>query len=68
MDNPIPAQALTELFEQFEDFRRAYDPKGMKPSEFDTYGATIRTLRGFLGSYFDLVAFVRDLRLPDPDK
>ena len=68
MENPIPAQALTELSEQFEDFRRAYDPKGMKPSEFDGYGATVRTLRGFLRSYFDLVDFVRDLRLPNPDK
>jgi len=67
MDNPVPAQALTELSEQFEDFRRAYDPKGMKPSEFDTYGATVRTLRSFLQSYYDLVNFIRDLRLPNPD-
>jgi transaldolase len=68
MDDPVPAQALTELSEQFEDFRRAYDPKGMKPSEFDGYGATVRTLRGFLRSYYDLIDFVRDLRLPNPDK
>ena len=68
MDNPVPAPILTELLEQFEDFRRAYDPKGMKPSEFDTYGATVRTLRGFLGSYYDLIGFVRDKRLPNPDK
>jgi transaldolase len=27
MDNPVPAQALTELSEQFEDFRRATIPK-----------------------------------------
>jgi len=67
MDHPVPVQALTELSEQFEDFRRAYDPKGMKPSEFDTYGATVRTLRSFLQSYYDLIAFIRDLRLPNPD-
>ena len=31
------------------------------------YGATVRTLRGFIGSYHDLVAMVRDFMLPDPD-
>lgn len=67
MDNPIPPRALSELSEQFEDFRRAYDPKGMKPSEFDYFGATARTLRTFLSSYYDLIGFVRDLRLPNPD-
>lgn len=50
-----------------EDFRRAYDPNGMKPSEFDTFGATARTMRTFIGSYYDLVGFIRDLRLPNPD-
>ncbi len=67
MDNPIPAAVMSELTEQFEDFRRAYEPDGLKPSEFDTYGATARTLRTFLSSYNDLVAFIRDLRLPNPD-
>ena len=67
MDNPVPARALSELSEQFADFRRAYDPKGMKPSEFDHFGATARTLRTFLSSYYDLIGFVRDLRLPNPD-
>jgi hypothetical protein len=35
----------------------------MKPSEFDEFGATVRTLRTFIGSYYDLVGIVRDLRL-----
>ncbi len=68
IDNPVPAQALTELSEQFEDFRRAYDPKGMKPAEFDTFGATRRTLRAFLDSYYGLLSFLRDMRIPNPDK
>jgi transaldolase len=67
MDNPVPAQALAELTEQFEDFRKAYDPAGLKPSEFDTFGATVRTLRTFIGSYYDLLGTIRDLRLPNPD-
>jgi transaldolase len=68
MDHPVPAPVLTELSEQLEDFRKAYDPKGLKPSEFDTYGATTRTLRGFLSSYYELIGFIRDMRMPNPDK
>jgi transaldolase len=68
IDDPVPAQAMTELSEQFEDFRRAFDPKGMKPSEFDGFGATRRTLRTFLESYYGLIGFIRDLRIPNPDR
>jgi transaldolase len=67
MDNPVPAQVLAELGEQFADFRKAYDPRGLSPAEFDSYGATARTLRAFLTSYYELIAFIRDLRLPNPD-
>lgn len=68
IDQPVPAQALSELSEQLEDFRRAYDPKGMKPHEFDGFGATRRTLRTFLESYYGLLGLIRDLRIPNPDK
>jgi transaldolase len=67
MQNAVPAHILSELTEQFQDFRRAYDPRGLEISEFDSYGATVRTLRTFLGSYYDLLGFVRDRRLPNPD-
>ena len=40
---------------------------GLKVSEFDHFGAAARTLRTFLGAYFDLVGVIRDLRLPNPD-
>ena len=33
----------------------------------DGYGATVRTLRQFIGSYHDLVGAVRDIVLPNPD-
>ena len=39
----------------------------MSTEEFDTYGATVRTLRGFIASYQDLVAVIRDFMLPNPD-
>jgi transaldolase len=68
MENPVPERALDELRRNFPDFRRAYEPDGMTPAEFDSYGATVRTLRGFIGSYQDLVAVVREFMLPNPDK
>jgi transaldolase len=36
--------------------------------EFDSYGATVRTLRSFISSYYELLSFVREFMLPDPDK
>ena len=67
MDDPVPAAIVDELYRRFPDFRRAYDVDGMNPEEFDSYGATARTLRGFIASYHDLVAVIRDFMLPDPD-
>lgn len=58
---------LDTLYEKFADFRRAYDEDGLTPAEFDTFGPTVRTLRGFIGSYHDLVAVIRDIMLPNPD-
>ena len=54
--------------ERIPDFSRAYDPDGLTPDEFDDFGPTVRTLRGFIGSYHDLQATIRDEMLPDPDK
>jgi transaldolase len=67
-DDPVPAQALEELRAKVPDFVRAYEPDGMTVAEFDDYGATRRTLRGFIASYQDLVATIRDFMLPDPDR
>jgi transaldolase len=67
IDDPVPADALGELLDQFPDFRRAYEPDGLSVDEFDSYGATRRTLRGFIGSYQDLVAVIRDFMIPNPD-
>jgi transaldolase len=67
-DEPVPEQALEELTAKVPDFVRAYEPEGMAIDEFDDYGATRRTLRGFIASYQDLVATIRDFMLPDPDR
>ena len=64
---PVPEEIIKSLLDHFEDFRKAYYPDGMTIDEFDSYGATVRTLRGFIGSYHDLVGVVRDFMLPNPD-
>lgn len=66
-DLPADDRAVAELYRAVPDFRRAYDMDGMTVQEFDAYGATVRTLRGFIASYHELVATVRDFMLPNPD-
>jgi transaldolase len=68
IDNPVPAEIVDSLQAHFPDFRRAYAPDGLSVDEFDGYGATVRTLRGFIASYHDLVATIRDAMLPNPDR
>ena len=58
MDTPVPQQWLDELM-TIDEFRRAYEPDGMKPEEFQHYGAFLRTINQFLGSYAGLVELVR---------
>jgi transaldolase len=68
IDNPVPPEIVDSLQAHFPDFRRAYAPDGLSIDEFDGYGATVRTLRGFIASYHDLVATIRDAMLPNPDR
>ncbi len=67
MEVPVDPAIVTELLERVPDFRRAYAPDGLAIGEFDSFGATARTLRGFIKSYHDLLGTVRDVMLPDPD-
>jgi transaldolase len=67
MEEPVDPALVDDLLRRIPDFRRAYEPDGMTPPEFDTFGATVRTLRTFIASYHDLQAAIRDLMLPNPD-
>lgn len=60
--DPTVMKALLEI----PEFRRAYDPDGMSIEEFETFGATVRTLRGFMQSDEDLDGLVRDVIMPQP--
>jgi transaldolase len=66
-DDPVPVRHVDELMEGVPEFVKAYEPDGLSVSDFDMYGATVRTLRTFIGSYWDLVRTIDDLLLPDPD-
>ncbi len=67
MDVPVDPAYVAELYERVPDFRRAYEPDGMTPDEFEAFGASARTLRAFVTSYHDLQGAIRDVVLPDPD-
>ena len=65
MDVPVREDIMKTLL-SIPEFVRAYEPDGMTPEEFDTFGATVRTLRGFLQADADLDALVRDVIMPAP--
>ncbi len=66
LDVPVDPAILRELA-SIPDFRRAYEPDGMTPPEFDSFGATARTLRGFVKAVRDAEGLLRDTVLPNPD-
>jgi transaldolase len=67
IDEPVDQALVADLLARIPDFARAYEPDGLTPDEFASYGATVRTLRGFVASYHDLQGTIRDLLLPNPD-
>jgi transaldolase len=64
---PVERELVDDLLARIPDFRRAYEPDGLAPAEFEGFGPTVRTLRSFIASYHDLIGVVRDLVLPNPD-
>ncbi|MEE8437586.1 MAG: transaldolase family protein [Candidatus Neomarinimicrobiota bacterium] len=59
MDREVPLEILSQLEDNFEDFRRAYDKTGMAIEEFVSFDASVNTLNGFLQGYDKFVAIVR---------
>ena len=66
--DPVDPRIVEDLYDNFAEFRKAYDVDGLTQEEFSYYGATVRTLRQFLAANNELEAFVRDVLLPNPDK
>jgi transaldolase len=67
IDEPVDPKIVDELSRKFSEFRRAYNEDGLSLKEFDTFGATVRTLRQFLEATHELASRVRDQILPAPD-
>ena len=65
INEPVAPEIMKTLL-SIPEFVRAYEPDGMTPEEFDSFGATRRTLRGFLQADADLDALVRDVIMPQP--
>lgn len=64
IDVPVDPAIIATLEERVPEFRRAYEADGLTPDEFDTFGATVRTLRQFLEADEQLDRVVRDIILP----
>ncbi len=64
---PVAPKIVDTLLAKFPDFVRAYNEDGMTPDEFDSFGSTARTLRGFIAACAEMNAIVRDVILPNPD-
>lgn len=67
IDEPVEPAIVAELAARFPDFVRAVEPDGLDRAEFDTFPATVRTLRAFNASYHELLHQVTDAILPNPD-
>lgn len=65
IDNPVDPKILDALM-TMPEFVRSYEPDGMTPDEFDSYGATRKTLRQFLGADEELDQVVRNVLIPAP--
>jgi transaldolase len=59
MDRPVDPAILSELQKHLKDFNRSYEADGMKPEEFDGFGATKKTLMQFLNGYDSMVGIIR---------
>ena len=64
---PVDQRFVDDLLARVPDFRRAYEPDGLAPNEFASFGPTARTLRSFIEGYHGLIGVVRDIVLPNPD-
>ena len=49
IDEPVDPQVIKRL-QRLPEFNRAYEPDGMRPEEFISYGLTQRTLTQFYDS------------------
>lgn len=59
MDVPVDPKIVEALLKYFPDFRKAYEPDGLKQHEFADFGSFKRTITQFLGGYASLLETIR---------
>ena len=59
IDEPVDEKTISLMKENFEDFNKAYDEKGMSENEFESFGASVHTMQTFLEGYDEFVALIR---------
>lgn len=64
IDEPVDPVIIETLLTHVPEFAKAYREDGMKPEQFEEFGATVRTLRQFLEADAALDALVRDILVP----
>lgn len=47
IDNPVDPKAIERVRKALPEFDLAYEPGALEEKDFDTYGATVMTLKGF---------------------
>jgi transaldolase len=63
MDIPVAKKIIRQLANHIGDFARAYEPDGLKTSEFDSFGAARVTLTKFLSGYDNMIGLIRDIMI-----
>ena len=58
IDKPVNPVLLNQLL-KLPEFVKAYEPDGLKPEEFEHYGAFVHTISSFLDGYDDLIRTIR---------
>lgn len=61
--NPVPPLVIDELLEKLPDFRRGWDPKGLKVSEYEEFGPVELFRSMFLKSWNSVLQEIRKLRV-----
>ena len=59
INEPVDEKIISLLKENFEDFNKAYDEKGMAENEFESFGASVHTMKTFLEGYDEFAALIR---------
>lgn len=68
MDDPV-TEMIAELSERLPDSGAACDEDELTTEQYDSDGATVRTVHGFIASYRELIRVIREnYLLPDPDR